>query len=187
MLVVALALLACAYWRPHELDDFGSLGSFALTGTEGRTVTNQDLDGKVSVIACFFTCCTTSCPVLNASLARLQQELSDLNDLRLVSLTVDPEHDTPEKLAAYAQSFGAKPGRWLFLTGDQEKIESLVRDQLKQGLQRNMDPKAEDSMRYTHSPYLTLIDRRGHIRGWFDGTQADSIEQLKHAIRQLHG
>lgn len=186
LLAVALCLAGYRYWRSSQLDDFGPVGEFSLIGTNGP-ITHQDINNKVTVVACFFTCCTTSCPVLSGKLAQLQSELADLPDLRLISLTVDPEHDTPEKLSAYAQTFGANPARWWFLTGEQPAIETLIRGRLKLGIEKNTSATVSPGTRYDHSEKLTLIDRHGHIRGWFTGTSAEGIEELKRAIRQLHG
>src|SRR5262249_37844945 len=94
-------------------DDFGSVGTFAFTERSGRTVTQDSLHGRVWVVGCFFTCCTDSCPQLSGSLARLQHELAGEPNVRLVSLTVDPDHDTPETLNRYAGTYNADADRWL--------------------------------------------------------------------------
>src|SRR5262245_5980106 len=82
--------------QAEAIDDFGPVGEFAFVGRDGKPVTRADLDGKVWACACFFTCCTESCPQLSGAMARLQGELAGVPDARLVSLTVDPEHDNPE-------------------------------------------------------------------------------------------
>src|SRR5207245_4926542 len=104
------------------------VGSFALTERSGKTVTDADLRGKVWVASFVFTRCTGPCPQVTATVARLQNELKDRADVRFVTFTVDPEHDRPEVLARYAANFNADADRWLFLTGDQEKIYSLLRE-----------------------------------------------------------
>lgn len=188
LLVPMLAWLVISHLRhtPNSLDDFGPIGTFSFVGVDGRPVTEADLQGKVSVVACFFSCCTTSCPVLTAKMGQLQKELAGLPDVRLISLTVDPEHDTPEKLKTYAATFSADPKRWLFLTGDRNAIEELVKGRLKQGLEKNTAPDATPGNKFDHSERLTLIDRQGRIRGWFPGTTPEGIEELKKAVKQLH-
>jgi cytochrome oxidase Cu insertion factor (SCO1/SenC/PrrC family) len=190
---ITVGLLACAVgvWafahRTEPMDDFGALGSFDFLSSTGGHVTDRDLSGKVCVFGCFFTCCTTQCPMLTGSMARLQSELKNLPDLRLISLTVDPEHDTPEKLTAYAQTFGAEPSRWLFLTGEQSVVESFVIKQLHQGVEKNTGADAEPGNRYLHSSRLILVDRAGHIRGFFDGTDSAEVDKLRQIVRKLHG
>jgi len=167
------------------LDDLGSLGEFSFTSSTGGTISDRDLNGKVCVFACFFTCCTESCPQISGSMARLQSELSDVADLRLVSLTVDPETDTPEKLAAYGKTFGAEPNRWLFLTGPREQVESFVIGRLRQAVEENKDADRTPGNKMLHSSRLTLVDTKGTIRGLFDGTSADEVDKLKLAVRRL--
>ena len=171
--------------RPEPADDFGPLGKFDFLASSGGHVTDRDLSGKVCIFGCFFTCCTTQCPALTGSLAKLQSELKDYADVRIVSLTVDPEHDTPEKLTAYAQTFGADASRWLFLTGEQAAVEAFVTKQLKQGVEKNSG--AEPGDKFLHSEKLILVDRVGRIRGFFNGIDADELDKLRQAVKRLHG
>jgi protein SCO1/2 len=167
------------------LDDFGSVGSFAFVDKDGRPVTDRDLAGKVWIVACFFTCCTESCPHLSAAMARLQSELAHVPDLRLVSLTVDPTHDTPQKLDQYATTYQAAAERWIFLTGGEEAVRSFVQERLHLGAAPNTDPDATPGNRVLHSDKLTLIDRRGVIRGYFDGRDPERVAALKAAAERL--
>jgi cytochrome oxidase Cu insertion factor (SCO1/SenC/PrrC family) len=166
-------------------DDFGPVGDFAFTERSGRTVTQDSLRGRVWVVACFFTCCTESCPQLSGSLARLQKELADEPGIRLVSLTVDPNHDDPATLSRYAETYRADAERWLFLTGYLVQVRSFVQEQLHLGVLENTGPNAMPSNRVLHSPKLTLIDRRGTIRGYFDGTDPEAVGRLRDAAVRL--
>src|SRR5438132_3379674 len=159
-------------WQAHRasvlsdgLDDFGPVGSFAFTDKDGRAVRDTDLNGKVWIAACFFTCCPESCPQLSAALARLQGELANEPDVRLVSLTVDPTTDTPQKLNQYAEGYEAIADRWLFLRPDERTVHDFVTQQLRLGVDRNREPDVTAINRMIHSNKLTHIDRRGHIRG----------------------
>jgi cytochrome oxidase Cu insertion factor (SCO1/SenC/PrrC family) len=182
------AILVAATWKwgnVPELDHFGSVAPFSFVGRDGKAVSDRDLSGHVCVFACFFTCCTESCPALSGSMARLQSELKDVGNLRLVSFTVDPENDTPEKLDAYAQTFGADPKRWLFLTSNRSKVEEFVVGRLKLGLEENKGPERTAGNKMLHSSKLILIDQKGEIRGYFDGTAPDGVDALEHAVRHL--
>lgn len=115
--------------RPLEgLGNFGTVPDFALTERSGRRVTRADLQGLVWVANFFYTTCPDTCPLQSAKMARLQQDFADDRAVRLVSISVDPEHDTPAVLQDYAQRFGADPERWLFLTGDKTAIYRLAQE-----------------------------------------------------------
>jgi cytochrome oxidase Cu insertion factor (SCO1/SenC/PrrC family) len=169
----------------EALDEPLPVGDFAFTERSGRTVTQDSLRGKVWIAACFFTCCTESCPQLSGALARLQHELADEPDVRLVSLTVDPAHDTPATLNRYAETYRADAERWLFLTGSPEGVRSFVQGRLHLGAVANPGPGVTAGNRVLHSPKLTLIDREGRIRGYFDGTDPAAVGRLRDAAVRL--
>ena len=169
----------------NALDDFGAVGSFAFVDKDGRAVRDTDLAGKVWIAACFFTCCTESCPQLSGALARLQSELAAEPDIRLVSLTVDPANDTPKKLDQYATTYQAVADRWIFLTGSEEAVHRFVQKQLLLGIAANTAADATPGNKMLHSNKLTLIDRRGIIRGYFDGTDPAQVAELKLAAERL--
>lgn len=167
------------------VEEFGPVGSFAFTDKDDRPATDRDLAGKVWIAACFFTCCTESCPQLSGAMARLQSELANEPDVRLVSLTVDPTTDTPQKLSQYAESYQANNEKWLFLRGNEADVHRFVTQQLKLGVGRNETPDANAGTRMIHSDKLTLIDRHGIIRGYFLGTDSAEVAKLKLAAEQL--
>lgn len=184
-LLVAMQRSRYAAPKTNTLDDYGPVGAFAFVDKDGRPVRDGDLTGKVWIAACFFTCCTESCPQLSGALARLQSELAHVPDLRLVSVTVDPTHDTPQKLDQYASSYQANADRWLFLTGSEESVRAFVQGQLHLGAVANDAPDVHAGNRVLHSNKLTLIDRRGVIRGYFDGTDPAQVAELKQAAERL--
>ncbi|HEX9898376.1 MAG TPA: SCO family protein, partial [Candidatus Methylomirabilis sp.] len=113
--------------RPLEgLRIFGTVPDFSLIQRDGRRVTLADLRGKVWIANFIYTHCTDTCPLQSAQMARLQEELKTEPNFRLVSITVDPEQDTPETLTEYATRFGADRERWLFLTGEKRAVYTLA-------------------------------------------------------------
>ena len=142
LLVLALAgVLGVAVWtwqgarrgqgsedhRPLEgLKVFGTVPDFSLVERGGRRVTLAELRGKVWIVNFIYTHCTDTCPLQSAQMARLQEGFSAEPDLRLLSITVDPEQDTPKVLADYAGRFGADRDRWLFLTGEKKALYTLA-------------------------------------------------------------
>lgn len=164
--LMLLAVLGCAR---SGLDVLFDVPEFQLTERSGKTVTRDDLKGKVWVAAFVFTRCSGPCPQITGNMARLQKELADLPDVRLVTISVDPERDTPAVLQEYAKNFGADPERWLFLTGDKAAVHSLVEKGFRLGVTETKGTARTPGNEVDHSTKLVLVDKQGRIRGYFDG------------------
>lgn len=171
------------------------VGSFALTERSGRTVTDQDLRGKVWVASFIFTRCIGPCPAVTSTVAKLQQEFKNELDVTLVTFTVDPARDDLKSLREYAASRNADPERWLFLTGDEVTIHTLMREHFKQPVERKSGPDVKPGDEFGHSSRLVLVDRKGIVRGMFAGLPdehfADRFDaeqaRLRTRIRELLG
>lgn len=153
-----------------------SLGSFRLEERSGRAVTDADLSSGVSIASFIFTSCPLSCPRISGVMKGLQERLAGL-DVRLVSFSVDPEHDTPAVLQEYARRFGAEGDRWWFLTGSKSVIHELIRDRFQLGVEKSTAPSGPDSEAYIHSDRLALIDH-GRIAGLYDSTDPKALDAL---------
>jgi cytochrome oxidase Cu insertion factor (SCO1/SenC/PrrC family) len=136
--VLRLRHTSTSQYALEELRPLGTVPDFTLLERSGRGVTKNDLLGKVWIVAFIFTQCADECPLMSTRLARLQEAFSAEQDLLLVSITIDPERDTPAVLSQYANSFGAHPQRWLFLTGDKAAILRLAREGFHLGV---VDPR----------------------------------------------
>jgi len=112
----------------ERLGDFGIVPDFSLVERHGQRITLGDFQGLVWVANFIYTTCSDTCPMQSVKLARLQRDFANARDVRLVSISVAPEHDTPEVLQHYAQRFGADPERWFFLTGDKTTIFRLAQE-----------------------------------------------------------
>ena len=150
--------------------------NFSLIDKDGKSVALDDLKGQVWVANFFFTSCSAQCPMMNTRMAQIQRALPEGAAAKLVSITVDPEKDSPEVLAEYAKTFHAKDGRWLFLTGDKQAIIRLARE----GFMLPAGDNPND-----HSLRLALVDRDGRIRGYFNSTDDDSVAQLQQELLAL--
>jgi len=164
--------------------DFGALPAFELVAQDGEEVTLESLRGHPFVVAAIFTTCYGPCPRITSRMRTLQDELAG-TDVRLVSISVDPETDTPEVLRAYAESYGADPERWLFLTGQEEQIYGLLRDGLWLGVERAAPDEAVIGMQVTHATKLVAVDRHGRRRGWYDGEDPDQLARLRARLEFL--
>ncbi len=164
---------------------FGEVADFALVDQDGRIRKREDLLGRPWALACIFTTCTGPCPTVSANMAELQRDLAD-TDVQLVSLSVDPELDTPEVLRAYAERHGARPERWSFLTGDGKAIDELVVRSFFLPLQRET-PGADFPLgiHVTHSTEIVAVDRTGKIRGYYSGKTKEGLRGLAARLRSL--
>lgn len=164
------------------------VADFTLTERSGAMLTNADLRGKVWIASFVFTRCTGPCPQVTATMARLQSELTNERDVRLVTFTVDPKHDDRAELSRYALHFRADKDRWLFLTGPEEKLHRLLRESFKVPVQRN-EKTAGPGDEYDHSTRLVVVDKRGNIRGYFQGvadvSRSDGAEELEVNLKKL--
>ena len=160
--------------------------AFSFTERSGKTVTNADLKGKVWIASFVFTRCTGSCPAVTASVAKLQEELKDNPSVRFVTFTVDPERDTLADLKKYAEHYRADPERWLFLTGPEKTVHEFATNGFKLLAQKNANPKPGDE--FNHSSKLAVVDKSGHIRGYFDGMAPDregGQKELEESLAKL--
>jgi cytochrome oxidase Cu insertion factor (SCO1/SenC/PrrC family) len=169
--------------RGLPFDD--ALPDFSLTDQDGQTITRDDLKGKVWVAAFIFTRCRSSCLQITGAMRALHEDLKDARDLRLASITVDPEHDTPAVLKKYAGQFNADDERWRFLTGPPDRVHSLVEKGFWEAAEKNTTPGHDPGDEVIHSVQLWLVDQNGHKRARFDGTNAEEMATLRQKIALL--
>jgi len=165
---------------PATLSKYWSLPDFSLTERSGQTVRLADFAGKVWVADFFYTTCPGPCPMLSSRLSGVQKSLGNEPGVRLVSISVDPDKDTPEVLKTYAEKFKAGE-RWLFLTGQRDAIYSLARDGFKLPIAEA--PAAGGLI--THSTRLMLVDKTGFLRGFYEGADEAGVENLVRDIKRL--
>jgi cytochrome oxidase Cu insertion factor (SCO1/SenC/PrrC family) len=177
-------------WEEKPLEGlsktFGKAPDFSLIERSGRQLTLSDLKGKIWVVNFIYTNCPDTCPIQSAQMKELQAEFMDEKDLRLVSITVDPERDSPMVLTEYANRFGADPERWLFLAGEKEAIHRLAQEGFRLAAAEIPHAKRPASgATYTHSPRFALIDRKVQIRGYYTSTDSEAIVRLRRDLRTL--
>jgi len=154
----------------------GDVPPFVLTDQTGRPFTRDDLRGKTWVADFVFTRCPTACPVLSTKMSEIAHRARQLGpSFHLVSFSVDPEHDTPEVLAAYGAQYHADPQKWTFLTGTLGAIEDAVVNGFKIGVDRNKTH--DDFFDIVHGEHLVVVDGHARIRGYFD-ISPEGIDRL---------
>ena len=129
------------------------------------------------VICAVFTNCTGPCPRISEQMRVLQDEFEGL-EVMLVSVTIDPDRDTPETLGAYGAKYDADPERWLFLTGTEKEVDTLVREGFYQAVDRA-------GKELTHDTRLVAVDAKGRRRGWYQSQDVKSVQRLRGRMRAL--
>ncbi len=162
--------------------DYGRVADFTLTEASGKPVGLADLCGKVWIASFIFTHCAGSCPIMTHYLAKAQQQLPVRDDLRLVSITVDPGRDTPTVLTKYAAKNDADRARWLFLTGEMPEIRRLARETFKLAVDATAGTAEEPIL---HSSKFVLVDRNGAIRGYYDGLELETLKKLVRDVERV--
>jgi protein SCO1/2 len=176
--IVALALtMFSALGRSHEVSGDKSLPvmglapNFTLTSQNGAPVSLASLHGKVVAVTFIYTGCPDICPLLTQKMVQVQDELGTNfgKKVAFVSISLDPEHDTPEVLKDYAEFWGARLDGWSFLTGPLEAVRDVTRHY---GV---FFAKKEDGS-VEHSQLTTLIDADGQMRVQYLGARFDPEE-----------
>ncbi len=174
--MMCLASLAMAVSRrlPDPPPVILPLPAFQLTSEKNLPFGSAELEGKVWVANFVFTSCPSVCPRLMEKMGEIQHRTRNAGEgVQLVTFTVDPENDTPEKLAAYARRFKASPYRWTFLTGDLKPIEATV----IKGFKLAMGKDAENLFQIFHSERFVVVDAVGRIRGYYDADK-EGVDRL---------
>ena len=160
---------------------YPTIPDFSFTNQDNQTVTQADFNNKVYVADFFFVTCPTICPIMKKNMLTVYQEFKDNPDVKILSHTIDPEHDNPDILKKYATDLGITGSMWQFVTGDREKIYDI-------GQKHYMVSAMEDSSEaggYIHSGAFVLIDKDRHIRGMYDGTTEEGTNKLKEDLKSL--
>jgi len=178
-LVAGLALFLGACKKPSEpvskIEVYGDVPEFSFVDQHKQPFTRANLLGKVSIANFIFTRCKTVCPVFTMKMQRVAEQTS--SDIQILSFSVDPEYDTPKRLAAYTQERGIDDPRWHFLTGDAKKIKETVTGALKIAMERKgIDQDGVPDI--VHGGHFVLIDAQAQIRGYYNADDIKRIQRL---------
>lgn len=172
-----VALAACR--RAPDLPVYGAVSDFTLVSQDGHEFNSRALAGNVWVADFFFTSCMGPCPRMGSQMRKIEIATKRYPNVRLVSFTVDPAHDTPTVLAAYSKHFQAEPGRWFFLTGAAKTLDHLCLKDFKLG-------DVDGSL--MHSTRFVLVDPKAQIRGYYETGPPDghaAVDRLIGDIKTL--
>lgn len=172
----------------EELPSLATMPAFRLTDQEGRSLAAADVRGRVLLVGFIYTTCDDICPVVTAHMRSLQEDLARaglLGEAELLSISVDPERDTRERLANYARQFQADTASWRFLTGEPEHVRKVVVEGFLLGVQKvpansgadhahgSTPAQAGPDYRVEHSGRIALVDRSGQIRAYYEALSLD--------------
>lgn len=166
------------------------LPEFSLLNQEGQKFSSQDLQGKVYFASFVFTSCAMSCPKTLAALTQLQNRMEKLpkdisQNMRIVTITVDPETDTPQRLKSKSLEYKADTNRWIFLTGPLADIENLVLQGFKMAMSKVVN-NLGDTIDVAHSDKFVLVDKQGWVRALYGRESNEELDKLLEAMEYLH-
>jgi protein SCO1 len=197
---LTIALLLLASWLAvlkvragfgKPLPVYGQVADFVLTNQNGQTVTQADLRGHVWVADIIFTRCAGPCLKMSRQMTELQQALPAGSTAKLISLTTDPDFDSPAILKKYSERFKADPNRWWFLTGTKTQIADLATNSLKlTAIATQPEERQSAADLFVHSTIFVIVDKRAQLRGVYEtsgeGTDPQQVRsQLLAGIRRL--
>ena len=173
--VIGLVVIDLANISRGTIEDYGSLPEFSFTGHHGEPFGSQEMKGKISIVNFFFTRCQGPCPMMNSRVSGLYQKYITSDRVQFVSISVDPANDSLAVLQEYAARFGVIDDRWIFVRGEREEVAELSEKGFMLG----------GELPSLHSTKLILVDGQGHIRGYFDSMDEDSLNLLTTQVREL--
>lgn len=174
------------------MDVYGTMPTFQLTDQSAATFASTSLAGRVTLLDFVYTHCTDACPILSATFQDAQRKLADDkllgSKIMLVSLSVDPQHDTQRVMAEYGQQFNADPSGWKMLTGDWDSVYDVVTGfkVATRPPRPSADAPAPDGTELTHTTAVVLIDRQLQVRAYLDGTGSSADDLIAAAKRLLN-
>jgi protein SCO1/2 len=186
VLLAVVALFIRAQTQRSNLPRLSQIQSFQLTNQAGQVTTARDLQGKVWVGDIIFTRCGGPCPKMTEEMSRLQKALPADPALRFVTLTTDPENDTPAVLKSYGEKFGADFSRWMFLTGTKAEIKSVAVDSWKlAAFEKDKSERESENDLFVHSTMFVLIDKEGTMRGVYESLEPGFQQKIRADIQSL--
>lgn len=170
-------------WKA-KLPAVGFVKPFYFTNQDGKTVDEDDLKGKVTVVEYFFTTCTGICPKMNGSLRKIYEEYKDEPDFLILAHTVQPETDSVSRLRFYADSMNIDTKKWVLVTGRKDSLYKAARSSYLLDDPANSVEKLDDQ--FIHTQFLALVDKGGNVRGGvYDALKKDEMEKLSRDIEGL--
>ena len=147
---------------------------FQFVNQDSLTVTNRDFDGRIYVADFFFTSCPDICPIIQRNMLKVYQKYRNNQQVKLLSYTIDPDHDTPARLKNYAVKLGVESNQWEFLRGQKQAVYALA----KNDYMVSVDDDTKGPGGFAHEGFFVLVDKERRMRGVYDGTNGEEVNKL---------
>lgn len=168
VIILCVGAIACS--RPGtNLPDYGKVPDFHMTDSTGRPFSSGELAGKVWLVDFIYANCPAACPMMSSKMHVIAKKLQGESDVRILSISVDPERDTPPVLNEFAKRYGGPTVQWTFLTGSPKTVHLLAYTTFHVG---DVLGKIE------HSTKFMLVDKQGKIRGYYSSTDEEGIPAM---------
>ena len=160
---------------------YKTIPPFKFINQYGDSISNKSLSGKVYVADFFFTSCPSICPVMQRNMLTVYKAFKDVPDFKILSFTIDPKYDSVPVLKKYATKLGVSGNSWWFLQGKKDNTYSLAENNFLVAVKQDSTVKGG----YTHQGYFVLVDKQQRVRGAYDGTNPDQVNQLISDVKTL--
>lgn len=181
-LIGAIFMIAIKQMNKPVLPSYSEVPEFSFTNSNGELLTKESLRDNVYVVDFFFTTCPTICIDMSANLMDVQEAFAKHDDFQILSFTVDPEYDTNEILNAYGERHDANPQIWNFITGDKKEIYDVARNGFRV-VATEGDGGPGD---FIHTNKFIVVDKKGTIRGYYDGTDKSDVLRMITEIKEYY-
>ncbi|MEO8887481.1 MAG: SCO family protein [Mucilaginibacter sp.] len=158
---------------------YHTIPAFKFINQYGDSITNKSLNGDIYVADFFFTSCPSICPVMHRNMLSVYKQFKDATDVKIISYSIDPKHDSVNVLKNYATKLDITGNTWYFLQGKKEDTYKLSESYLV------TKPQEDAKQMFIHDGYFILVDKQQRIRGTYDGTKPQEVENLIADIKTL--
>ena len=153
---------------------YQTIPDFNFINQDSASITNRDFDGKIYVADFFFTSCTSICPIMHRNMLNVYNEFQGNEQVKILSHTIDFKYDTPSKLKDYSEKLGVTGDQWQFVKGTKDSVYRLAEKNYLVAVSE--DSTARDG--FIHQGWFILVDKKRRLRGAYDGTKPDQVDQL---------
>ena len=165
---------------------YQTIPKFKFLNQDSAIISEKDFDGKIYVADFFFTSCTSICPVMHRNMLKVYNEFKENKEVGILSHTIDFKYDTPSKLKSYSENLGVEGKMWQFAKGTKDSVYTLAEKNYLVAVSE--DKTATDG--FIHQGWFILVDKEKRLRGAYDGTKPDQVEQLitdmKTLLKEYH-
>lgn len=160
---------------------YQTIPNFSFLNQDSILINSDSLKNKIYVADFFFTSCPSICPIMKSQMLRAYQKFKNNNEVKFLSHTIDPKHDSIAVLKKFSDKLGVNPKQWYFLYGDKNTVYNLAKNSY---MSSTFEDRAAPGG-IVHSGYFILVDKNKRIRGAYDGTNEEQVSQMIEDMQAL--